>query len=163
MTLKKIALGSVIFIILCAIGLMLIVSKNKYKFYQNLTMESEQKLNAYKNIRLTEITEDRLKEISFQELLKSEECLKILVLSNDRIERDIKYYFRSKLFALDNLASDKRVVRRDFFDTEGRLRVCHFYSEEVFVHKCFFDNNGNIVLSRSNPDTIPLILTGGGY
>lgn len=144
MTVKIMAIGALICIIIIGMCLLLLL-QNKYEFYHNLIKQSEEIISKCNQSTPIKVTID-----SFNNKLTIDSIYaRIFVLSKDNRVQEIRYFKQNKLIALDILGEDARIVRRDIFDTKVRIRVRLFYENERRVQEHFLDEKEKIIFNKS--------------
>lgn len=154
------ATGFLLFLFIIS-GSLLFVSQTKDEFYVNLIQQSEANVSKCDQTVPSVISINDLSNNSIKDLTKKSTYTKVFVLSKGSSVQEIRYFYKSKLVAIDILGDNAKIVRRDIFDINGHIRVKLYYLSETPVHKHFLDENGRITFSR--PIIMPPVDWRSGY
>jgi hypothetical protein len=81
--------------------------------------------------------------------------LRVIFYSETKHRLSIEYYSNKKLRAISYLEESEKLLRRELFDLEGRIRIkCYYNSDGDLVQKEYYDENNRRVSQIYLPATI---------
>lgn len=142
MTIRQIVLAMLVVMSIFSVSLVL-ASQNKRKFYEELNGKYSTIISDLKPLNPIEKQEDSFNE---EEFLHNYQNAKVKILSIDGYPKELRYYNKRNLIAIDKFGQGGRVVRRDLLH-EGYVRIRLFYDlNKEPIRRRFLDQNENIVI-----------------
>lgn len=128
MTLRRLAVVAAVLAL--AVAVLLILSRNrKHDFEERLAASVSRQILSMRSVRATDVHEG-------EPLPSDLQNAKLRILSDDDYPREIRYYRRAQLIAIDNLDESGEVIRRDIV-FRRRVRVRQYYDGELLLRSDF--------------------------